>query len=230
MVTRPHLRSVHHPAGSAESISSCPDRPRLPGSAGVLVAGAAWVLCLGLAGALLAGCAATGADEPTRSAAQAGYPGVERNLTRIAPDQRKPAPVVAGPALDGAGTVSTADYRGQVLVINVWGSWCAPCRKEAPALQAASVRTAGVAQFVGITTKDPDPAAAQAFVRAFKVTYPSIFDPSGQALLTFAGDLPPSAIPSTLIVDAQGRLAVRVLGEVSEITLVNMIDDVADGR
>jgi len=138
-------------------------------------------------------------------------------------------PVVSGRSLEGT-TVSTADYEGQVLVLNVWGSWCAPCRKEAPALQAASARTAEVAQFVGIATKDADPAPAQAFVRANGITYPSIYDPTGATLLTFAGTLPPSAIPSTLVVDREGRLAARVLGPISERTLVDLVDDVAAGK
>ena len=102
-------------------------------------------------------------------------------------------------------------------------------RKEAPALQAASVETKNVAQFIGITSKDYDPAPAEAFVRSFKITYPSIYDPTGKVLLAFSGELPPSAIPSTMIIDRDGRLAVRVLSEVSKITLVDMINDVAEG-
>jgi thiol-disulfide isomerase/thioredoxin len=179
---------------------------------------------------LLAACAGTGADEQTRSAGQLGYPDVPRNLTRVPPDQRKELPTVSGPALGSGRTISTQDYRGKVVVINVWGSWCPPCRKEAPDLQGASVETKDVAQFVGITSKDYDPAPAEAFVRSFQITYPSIYDPSGKVLLAFAGELPPSAIPSTLIIDREGRLAVRVLSEVSKITLVDMINDVADGR
>ena len=179
---------------------------------------------------MLAACAGTGADEQTRSAGQAGYPQVQGNLTRVPPDQRKELPAVSGPALGDRKPISTQDYRGKVVVINVWGSWCPPCRKEAPDLQAASVETKDIAQFVGITSKDYDPAPAEAFVRSFKISYPSIYDPSGKVLLAFSGDLPPSAIPSTLIIDRQGRLAVRVLSEVSKITLVDMINDVADGR
>jgi len=179
---------------------------------------------------MLAACTGTGADEQTRSAGQAGYPQVLGNLTRVPPDQRKELPTVSGPALGGGETISTQNYRGKVVVINVWGSWCPPCRKEAPDLQAASAETKGTAQFVGITSKDYDPAPAEAFVRSFKITYPSIYDPTGKVLLAFAGDLPPSAIPSTLIIDRDGRLAVRVLSEVSKITLVDMINDVADGR
>jgi thiol-disulfide isomerase/thioredoxin len=179
---------------------------------------------------ILASCARTGADEQTRSAGQVGYPDVPRNLTRVPPDQRKELPTVSGLALGSNQTISTQDYRGKVVVINVWGSWCPPCRKEAPDLQAASVETKDIAQFVGITSKDYDPAPAEAFVRSFKITYPSIYDPTGKVLLAFAGELPPSAIPSTMIIDREGRLAVRVLSEVSKITLVDMINDVADGQ
>jgi thiol-disulfide isomerase/thioredoxin len=179
---------------------------------------------------ILVSCARTGADEQTQNAGQVGYPTVPRNLTRISPDQRQVLPTVSGPALGSNQTISTQDYRGKVVVINVWGSWCPPCRKEAPDLQAASVETKDVAQFVGITSKDYDPAPAEAFVRSFKITYPSIYDPTGRVLLAFAGELPPSAIPSTMIIDREGRLAVRVLSEVSKITLVDMINDVANGR
>ena len=179
---------------------------------------------------MLAACARTGADEQTRSAGEVGYPMVARNLTRVPPDQRKALPAVSGQALGSNRPISTQDYLGKVVVINVWGSWCPPCRKEAPDLQAASVQTKDVAQFVGITSKDYDPAPAEAFVRSFKITYPSIYDPTGKVLLAFAGELPPSAIPSTMIIDKDGRLAVRVLSEVSKITLVDMINDVADGR
>lgn len=179
---------------------------------------------------MLAACARTGVDEQSRSAGEVGYPTVARHLTRVPPDQRKELPAVSGPALGTSKTISTQEYRGKVVVINVWGSWCPPCRKEAPDLQAASVETKNVAQFVGITSKDYDPAPAEAFVRSFKITYPSIYDPTGKVLLTFAGELPPSAIPSTMIIDRDGRLAVRVLSEVSKITLVDMINDVADGR
>ena len=179
---------------------------------------------------MLVSCARTGTDEQTENAGQVGYPTVPRNLTRIPPDQRQELPTVSGPMLGGNQTISSRDYRGKVLVINVWGSWCPPCRKEAPDLQAASVETKGVAQFVGITSKDYDPAPAEAFVRSFKITYPSIYVPTGKVLLAFAGELPPSAIPSTMIIDREGRLAVRVLSEVSKITLVDMINDVANGQ
>ena len=178
---------------------------------------------------LASGCDA-GANDPNESGGQQGYPDVGRNLTLIPPAERTELAEITGPDLSGEGTLSSKAYPGKVVVVNVWGSWCPPCRAEAADLQAASVETAEVAQFIGVTSRDRQTATAQKFVRANKVTYPSIFDPSGQALLAFARDLPPSAIPSTMILDREGRLAVRVLGPVSKTTLVQMINDTANGR
>ena len=127
-------------------------------------------------------------------------------------------------------TVSVADYPGKVVVLNVWGSWCTPCRQEGAGLQAASVATKADAQFIGINTRDFSEAAPEAFLRTQGITYPSIFDPSGQTLLQLAGQVPPSAIPSTLVLDRQGRVAIRVLGQVSENTLTDMVAEVAAGR
>lgn len=193
---------------------------RRAGLAGRLVA-----LLIGLA--LLAALGACGTDRPRN---EGGFIGANPAITVIPPDERQPAGVVSGRRLGADTTISSAEFAGQVVVINVWGSWCPPCREEAPALQAASVRTRDVAAFLGITTKDYDPAPAQAFVRAFEITYPSIYDPTGAALLAFAGVLPPSAIPSTLVIDRQGRVAARILDAVTEATLVSIIEDVAAGR
>jgi thiol-disulfide isomerase/thioredoxin len=179
---------------------------------------------------LLAGCSTTGADEPTRGADQQGYVGAGGALTRLAPDQRVTAPTLTGTQLGTEKTISTADFPGKVIVLNVWGSWCTPCRQEAAGLQAASVATKADAQFVGINTRDFSPAAPEAFLRTQGITYPSIFDPSGQSLLQLAGQVPPAAIPSTLVLDRQGRVAIRVLGTVSQNTLTDMVAEVAAGR
>lgn len=183
------------------------------------------------AAVLLTGCSTTGADEPVRGADQQGYVGGGGALTRIDVDKRTVAPTLNGPMLgkDGA-TVSTADYAGKVLVLNVWGSWCPPCRAEAKDLQAASVATKADAQFIGLNVRDFSPAAPEAFLRAQGITYPSIFDPSGQSLLQLSGQVPPSAIPTTLVLDRQGRVAIRALGPVSEATLTEMVSQVAAGR
>lgn len=179
---------------------------------------------------VLTACSTTGADEQTRSAGQNGYVGVDRNVTEIPVEARKPAPVITGPALGSGAALSTDAYDDKVVVVNVWGSWCPPCRSEAPDLQAASEQTRDIAQFVGVTSRDNDPAQAEAFVRVNKITYPSIFDPDGSVLLRFARDLPPSAIPSTMVIDADGRLAVRILGPITEITLVDIVEKVAAGQ
>lgn len=182
-------------------------------------------------GAIMTGCARTGADEPVRTGASQGYIGGASAVTIIEPQNRKTAAVLKGQDLeDRNATVSTADVTDKVIVLNVWGSWCAPCRKEAPDLAAASVSTKKVATFIGLNIRDSDPAPAQAFVRAFKIPYASIYDPDGQELVKLAADLPPSAIPTTLVIDRKGRSAVRVIGTISERSLVDIINDVAAGR
>lgn len=148
-----------------------------------------------------------------------GFQVGDGSVTLIEPDRREPAPDLAGPAL-GGGEISTADYAGQVLLLNVWGSWCAPCRAEAPALVQADAELPDV-QFIGINTRDLDPAPAEAFVRSFEIEFPHIYDPDGSLLLGF-GQLPPAAIPSTLIIDKQGRVAARILGETSALTLIEL--------
>ncbi len=178
---------------------------------------------------LLAACSQDeGLVTRTESGATTGYIG-GRSVSLIQPADRKPAGVVSGTTLDGKD-ISTSDYAGKVVVVNVWGSWCAPCRKEAPDLSAASKKTTKVAQFIGINIRDMDPAPANAFARVFDVSYPSIYDPDGKQLLKLAADLPPLGIPTTLIIDRQGRSAVRIIGVISERTLTDMISDVADGR
>ncbi|MFT3876785.1 MAG: TlpA disulfide reductase family protein [Propioniciclava sp.] len=180
-------------------------------------------LIAGLAASvLLAGCGATpGAD--------GGFVGGDGSLTLVSPADRRPAPQITGTLLDGT-PFDSGEFAGLVIVYNVWGSWCAPCRKEAPALEAASRDTADIARFVGINTRDLDPAPARAFVRAFDITFPSVFDPDGRELLKFASHLPASAIPSTVVVDREGRIAARILGETTETTLRELVKDVAEGR
>lgn len=177
-----------------------------------------------LTAAVLAG-AGCGKAGPS---SEGGFVAGSTGLTRVEVAQRKPAPVASGPGLDSAEV--TTSHPGKVVVVNVWGSWCAPCRKEAPDLQAAHEQTAAVAEFVGIDTRDPDPAPARAFQRTFNITYPSIYDPKGESLLAFSGELPPSGIPSTLVIDAQGRTAARVIGTVDKTTLVGLVNDTAAGK
>uniref|UniRef100_UPI00058C5D7C TlpA family protein disulfide reductase n=1 Tax=Nigerium massiliense TaxID=1522317 RepID=UPI00058C5D7C len=176
---------------------------------------------------LLLGLVASGCG--SRPASEGGFVSGDGTLTTVPPDQRRPAPRIAGETLDGA-RFDSAQHPGGVLVYNVWGSWCAPCRKEAPALADASKELKGTATFVGINTRDLSKEPAQAFVRAFGVPYVNVFDPDGALLLTFGRDLPPSAIPSTIVVDREGRIAARILGETTKATLTGVVTDVAEGK
>ena len=172
----------------------------------------------------LAGCSSTGQQQAERKG-QTGFVAGGGTLTVFAAGDRKPAPKVSGQTLDGK-TWSLPDQAGKVVVLNVWGSWCSPCRKEAPDLVAASKRLGAGTVFAGLNTRDLDPAPARQFVREFGVTYPSIYDPSGKQLLGFRGQISPQSIPSTLVIDAQGKVAARILGAVTTATLVDVVHDV----
>ncbi len=151
-------------------------------------------------------------------------------ITRLEADQRKQPGEVSGETL-GGDNVSLEQYAGKVVVLNVWGSWCPPCRKEAPALAAAARDLAkDDVVFLGVNTKDSSADLGRAFERRYDIPYDSLFDPSGRSLLAFHGTLNPSAIPSTLVIDQQGRVAASILGEVpSRQTLVDLVRDVASG-
>ena len=105
--------------------------------------------------------------------------------------------------------------------MNVWASWCSPCRAEAPALQELSVAHPGV-QFVGILTRD-NLVAAQAFVDRFGLTYPTITDDA--LLADFTGQLSVNAIPTTLLIDREGKVAARISGEITYSTLDQLLKD-----
>jgi len=139
--------------------------------------------------------------------------------TFIPQADRKAAPAISGPTLDGGSFTAIA---GKVLVLNVWASWCSPCRAEAPALQELSMKHPEV-QFLGVLTRD-SLVAARAFVERFGIQYPSLVDDA--ILLKFHGQLTPNAIPTTLIIDTQGRIAARVSGEVTYSALEDLIERV----
>lgn len=143
-------------------------------------------------------------------------------------DRKRPGPV-EGTTLGGRH-VSLRDFRGKVVVVNVWGSWCPPCRAEAPMLADAArhLRSKGVA-FLGINSRNPEEAGPKAFVRRYKIPYDSIYDPDGRTLLAFHDTLPPNSIPSTVILDRQGRVAASVIGEVTRTTLDDLVQDVSTG-
>ena len=142
---------------------------------------------------------------------------------------RPVAPAVSGTTLTGTH-LSLSSYRGAVVVLNFWGSWCAPCRAEAPALGTLARQLSGVGvRFVGIDIRD-EPDAALAFMSSFRIGYPSISDPNDEIALLFRTTVPPSAIPSTVVIDRSGRIAARIVGGVSYSGLRALITEVAAGR
>ncbi|MFJ1672681.1 TlpA family protein disulfide reductase [Streptomyces bottropensis] len=137
---------------------------------------------------------------------------------------RATAPDLSGKTIDG-DRLDLSAYKGKIIVLNVWGSWCAPCRAEAPNLAkvAEDLADQGV-QFVGINTRDTSTRPAVAFEKQYKVTYPSLYDPTGKLLLRFEkGSLNPQLIPSTLVVDRDGKLAARTQQALSEEKLRKML-------
>ena len=182
------------------------------------------VATLVVAGAALSACASSG-RRPTPS-----VPAVDRVGTTMFPgSQRRPVPELAGTTITGA-TLRVNRLTGHgVVVLNVWASWCAPCRAESRALGALSTRLApeGV-RFVGIDEQD-SPARARAFAARAGVRYPSLSDRDGR-LLAQLTELPSSGIPSTLVLDRSGKIAGRIVGAVHGASLSRLISRIDSGH
>lgn len=180
---------------------------------------AAVVLCA----LLLTACTVSQAGEQGGQGFIAG----DGSATLIPSQERQPAPDVVAETLDG-GELALAELPGPV-VVNFWASWCGPCAEEAPALQnvAQAYRDDGV-HFVGVNVKD-QPANARAFERDFGVTYESWHDEAAAIAASFGG-IGPAALPSTIVLDAEHRVAVRLFGAVTEPQLSGYLDTVLRER
>jgi thiol-disulfide isomerase/thioredoxin len=137
-------------------------------------------------------------------------------VTFIEVAKRNPAPALSGMTLTGKTFIFN---RGQVAVVNVWASWCSPCRAEIPTLIELSKQYSDV-QFMGILTRD-NPATAEAFARRLAMPYPTFIDDS--LLIGFKGTLPANAIPSTVLIDKGGNVAARISGQVTLASLSKLI-------
>ena len=174
--------------------------------------------------AALAGC---GSGSGSSDGAQTGFVNVTTGISQISAGHRQAMPALSGTTLQGKAL--SASYAGHVTVVNVWGSWCTPCREEAPDFAEAYSKFAskGV-QFVGINTRD-DNAAALAYDSQFGIKFPSLQDPDETLVLDLKQIIPATSVPSTVIVDATGKVAVRALGGITEPELAQEIDYAMSG-
>jgi thiol-disulfide isomerase/thioredoxin len=145
----------------------------------------------------------------------------------IPEDERATAPEFSGTLL-GGGDFASDELAGDVVVLNFWGSWCAPCRVETPEFQEvyAEVRDEGVA-FLGLNVKETDEQFALAFVADHGIEFPSLYDPRGEVALAFR-DYPANAIPSTIVLDREYRVAAVYTGEVSQENLRRVLGSVLE--
>jgi thiol-disulfide isomerase/thioredoxin len=171
-------------------------------------------IALSLSVLLLAGCSGGGSSTAEESFVVGS--GVQ---TFIKKDSRVKAPALSGMTLTG---VNYTREPGKVAVVNVWASWCSPCRAEAPALVALSKKYPEV-QFIGILTRD-NLVNAEAFVRTRNISYPTLIDDA--LLIGFKDSLPANAIPSTIVIDSDGYVAARVSGVVTIGSLSALIERV----
>ena len=185
----------------------------------------AWVLLSGLVSGLVSGCS-TGDD----AVAQGGTfefvaPGGKTEITYDPPESRgRPGPLSGPDLLDPERTISLDDFAGQVVVINVWGQWCAPCRNEVAELDRVhrETRDSGVA-VLGIDVRDNDIDAPRDFVKDRKVSYPSIYDPAMRTMIAFGGRYPTTVIPSTIVLDREHRVAAVFLRELLAKDLLPLV-------
>lgn len=172
------------------------------------------VIAAAVLAALLTGC--SGRDAVVQGGTfEFVSPGGKTDIFYDPPASRgHPGPLSGPDLIDPDRTLSLDDFAGRVVVVNVWGQWCGPCRAEITQLQQVygETRAAGVS-FLGIDVRDNSRAAAQDFVRDRHVTFPSIYDPAMRTLIAFGGKYPTTVIPSTLVLDRQHRVAAVFLRE-----------------
>ncbi|PZU40481.1 MAG: alkyl hydroperoxide reductase [Microbacterium sp.] len=179
-----------------------------------------------VAAALLAGCTTNDTlAQEYREGTNKGYISGEFQVIEIPEDQRGDPVEFAGVTETG-DEVSSADTAGEVLVINFWYAACGPCRVEAPLLEQVWQEHAdeGVA-FLGVNTYD-QPDTALSFAESYGITYPSVIDVNdGAVKLAFASATPIQATPTTLVIDREGRVAARIIGQLETASILSTIVD-----
>ena len=176
---------------------------------------------------LIAGLAACTSDplaDQYRSGDNKGFVAADGfRVVEISADERS-EPVDFEGVLDTGGTTSSADYAGDVLVVNFWYAGCAPCRVEAPELAAADASFEGQdVAFLGVNLYD-GAEASRAFADTYGVSYPSaLATEDGSIKLAFAGETPLNAVPVTLVLDKDGRVAARLVGQIEDASILETI-------
>jgi thiol-disulfide isomerase/thioredoxin len=202
------------------------DRPRRAG----LRAAASVLVALGLTAALAA-CTNDPLAEQYRAGDNKGFIAADGFRVVEIPEAERGEPVEFEGVLDSGGTITSDDVAGDVVVVNFWYAACAPCRVEAPELEAAHAEYEGEdVTFFGVNLYDGADASL-AFADTYGVTYPSaLATEDGSIKLAFAEQTPLNAVPTTLVLDAEGRVAARVIGQLSEASiLTTLVDDALDG-
>lgn len=172
---------------------------------------------------LLAGCTAEPLAEQYAEGSGQGYISGDGAIVEIAPSDRD-APIEFSGADENGRTIASEDFLGSVYVVNFWYASCPPCRAEASDLKALSEEYTDV-PFLGVNTYD-SAQTALSFAREFGIEYPSIMDAAtAQVQLAFAGSVPPNAVPTTLVVDRDGRVAARISGLIREASILASIID-----
>ncbi|KQQ20881.1 alkyl hydroperoxide reductase [Rathayibacter sp. Leaf299] len=175
-----------------------------------------------VAGAVLAGCTQDPLADQYRSGSNKGYISGDGTVTEIAAADRSDPIVFSGTDENGEA-IDSDDLAGRVVVVNFWYASCAPCRAEAADLESVNAEFDGQdVSFVGVNVRDQAPQAA-AFAKTYGITYPSIVDVDGSAQLAFSGKVPPNAVPTTLVLDREGRVASRILGQLQEASILSTL-------
>lgn len=173
--------------------------------------------------ALTGGLAACSESAAEKAAKEVGSRDGDGSLHLIAADERGEPVELAGETIDD-GTWDSADHRGDVVVVNLWASWCGPCAKEAPHLVQAHEQTKGEdVEFVGIDYRESSKATGLAQGKEWGFVWPSVYDKSGTTAIDMQGKM--TTQPSTAVLDTQGRIAAVVLGPVTTSTLVGIVED-----
>ena len=172
----------------------------------------------------LAGCASP--DSLVQSVPGENFVSSDGAVTEVAPENRG-EPIVFDELTSDGTAISNNDYLGSVIVVNFWFAACPPCRVEAPELAEYANSAPDGVEFLGVNVYD-EVAAANSFEDTYGIPYPSVLDSAqGSMRLAFAGDLPPSGVPVTLIVDKEGRVAGRYSGVILDYSILSdMVDRV----